>query len=104
MAKLGIHEIANLTRYAIRNGLVDAGETAPGPERQTELFERLRVAQAKYHQAMKEYGSFLQERESLGIGNPDGATGLRRLRRSEHLAHQEYHEALIALREHLLRR
>jgi DNA-binding CsgD family transcriptional regulator len=102
MAKLGIHEIANLTRYAIRTGLVDAGGGGPGRERQNELFARLRAAEARYQQAMEAYGSFLQERDSIGLANPDSSTGMRRLRQSERLAHEEYHTALVALREYLL--
>ena len=31
MEKLDIHQVANLTRYAIRNGYVDAWESGPGP-------------------------------------------------------------------------
>jgi len=104
MAKLDIHDIANLTRYAIRNGLVDAGGSPPGRVQQSDLFERLRTAEARYQSAIREYGSFLQDRETLGLGNPDGSTGLRRLRQSEHAAHEEYHAALVALKEFLLRR
>ena len=42
MDKLGIHEIAGLTRYAIRNGYIgiSAGDTAG--RNQEELFERVR--------------------------------------------------------------
>ncbi len=104
MTKLDIHDVANLTRYAIRNGLVDAGGSAPRRELQSELFESLRAAEARYREAMEAYGSFLQERQSIGIGNPDSSTGTRRLRQSEQTAHEEYHAALVALREYLLRR
>jgi len=104
MAKLDIHDVANLTRYAIRNGLVDAGGSPPSREHQNDLFERLRIAEANYQRAMKEYGSFLQERESFGLASADGSTGLRRLRQSEHAAHEEYHSALVKLKEFLLRR
>jgi DNA-binding CsgD family transcriptional regulator len=104
IAKLDIHEVANLTRYAIRHGLVDAGESAPAPKNHNEFFERVRAAEARYREAMEAYGSFLQQRDSIGLDNPDGSTGARRLRREEHAAHEEYHSALVALREHLIRR
>jgi len=104
MEKLDIHDIANLTRYAIRNGHVDLG---PANRRRhdipLELFERVRIAEAKYRIATAEYGAFLLERESLGLTNPDGATGARRLRQSEEFAHKEYHAALVALKDFLVR-
>jgi len=101
MAKLNIHQVANLTRYAIRNGLADAGESGRAAERQAELFQQIRVTEAKYRRAMDEYAAFLKERVTIGLGNPDGATGARRLHQIEQLAHQEYHAALVALKEFL---
>ena len=103
MSKLNIHEIANLTRYAIRNGYIDAGPPSGQPAQiQIELFDRLDIAAMKYRRALEEYGTFLRDRETIGLTNPDGATGARRLRDAEHFAHQEYHAALVALREFLL--
>jgi DNA-binding CsgD family transcriptional regulator len=103
MDKLGIHEIANLTRYAIRNGYVDAGANGREREKQEQLFERVRLAEAKYRLAMEQYGTYIGERDSIGLGNPDGSTGARRLRRAEQMAHDEYHGALVALKNFLLR-
>jgi len=103
MAKLDIHQVANLTRYAIRHGLVDVGGNGRPAERQTELFQQIKVTEAKYRRAMDEYAAFLKERLSIGLDNPDGSTGARRLRQAEQLAHQEYHTALVALKDFLIR-
>jgi DNA-binding CsgD family transcriptional regulator len=102
MAKLDIHEVANLTRYAVRCGYVQlgGGEKAGGGE--AELFQRVRTAEAKYRRATDEYSAFLKERESIGLTNPDSSTGTRRLRQAEELAYQEYHEALVALKDFLI--
>jgi DNA-binding CsgD family transcriptional regulator len=101
--KLGIAEIANLTRYAIQNGYLGldsaSGERAAVPP---ELFERVRTTEAKYRRALQEYSAFIRERETIGLTNPDGSTGARRLRQAEGLAHQEYHAALVALKDFLL--
>src|SRR5204863_3985869 len=52
MAKLGIHEVANLTRYAIRNGYVDVGgANGRSDGTQLELFELVRTTEAKYRRA-----------------------------------------------------
>jgi DNA-binding CsgD family transcriptional regulator len=102
VAKLGIHGVANLTRYAIRNGYVDAGDPRAIRERQQEVFENIKVAETKYRQAMEQYGTFIKDRDSIGLPNPDGSTGARRLRQAEEMAHQEYHRALIALKNFLL--
>src|SRR5204863_3875268 len=100
MAKLGLHQVANLTRYAIRNGYVDAGENGfPGGKQKSELFERVKTTEANYRRAMDEYGAFIRDRESIGLPNPDGSTGARRLRQAEEMAHQEYHAALVALKD-----
>jgi hypothetical protein len=102
MAKLDIHEVANLTRYAIRNGYVDLG-SANGRRAEVppELFELVRTREAKYRRAVEQYGAFLHDRESIGLTNPDSSTGARQLRHAEELAHQEYHAALVALKEFL---
>jgi len=104
MAKLRIHEVANLTRYAIRNGYVDTGGDAPRPGLEVKLFERIKAAEIKYRRAMTEYAAFLKERESIGLANPDGVDGARRLAKAENAAHSEYHEALVALKDFLIRR
>jgi DNA-binding CsgD family transcriptional regulator len=103
MAKLDIHDVANLTRYAIRCGYVGLGSASGGrDETQMELFDRIRTAEAKYRRVVEEYGEFLQDRETIGLSNPDSSTGARRLRQAEELAHQEYHAALVALKDFLL--
>jgi hypothetical protein len=102
MNKLDIHDIANLTRYAVRKGYVNAGEDEPSASR-TALFERIRQTENRYHDAMKQYTQFLHDRESIGLANPDSSTGARRLRLAEEAAHREYHAALIALKDFLLR-
>jgi len=105
MAKLGIHGIANLTRYAIQSGYVDlGGADGQGDQTQAKLFERIKITEAKYRQATEDYGAFIRERDSIGLANPDSSTGARRLRQAEELAHQEYHAALVALKDFLLRR
>ncbi len=101
MSKLGIHQIANLTRYAIRNGYVDTGGEDRQRESLNELAERIRLAEMKYRRAMEEYGAFLKDRESIGLSTPDSSTGARQLRHAEELAHTEYHDALIALKNSL---
>jgi DNA-binding CsgD family transcriptional regulator len=103
IAKLNIHGVANLTRYAIRNGYVDAGENRPDRKRQQDIFEEVRIAEARYRQAMEQYGMFIKERDTFGPPNPDGSAGARRLHRAEEMAHQEYHRALIALKNYLVR-
>jgi DNA-binding CsgD family transcriptional regulator len=103
MAKLDIHDVANLTRYAIRNGYVDLGPPSESPRGiPAELFERVRTTEAKYHRAIDNYGAFLREREAIGLSSPDGSTGARRLRQAEEFAHHEYHAALVALKDFLV--
>jgi len=101
MSKLDIHNVANLTRYAIRCGYAELGEARDYRERQSELFQRVRNAEAKHRQALEAYASFLKERETIGLANPDSSTGARRLRQVEEMANQEYHEALVALTKFL---
>jgi DNA-binding CsgD family transcriptional regulator len=103
MAKLDIHEVANLTRYAIRKGYVDLGGNGRAEE-QEELYERVSGTEARYRQALEQYSAFLKERESLGLANPDSSTGARRLRQTEEMAHKDYHAALVALKNHLIQR
>jgi DNA-binding CsgD family transcriptional regulator len=104
MEKLNIHEVANLTRYAIRNGYVDLGSVnGRRDEIPPELFQRVRTTEADYRRALEEYGAFLQGRETIGLSNPDGSSGARRLRQAEEFAHQEYHAAGVALKDFLLR-
>jgi DNA-binding CsgD family transcriptional regulator len=103
MAKLDIHDVANITRYAIRSGYV--GLASANGERDgipAGLFERVRTTEAKYRTAIEEYGAFLRDREAIGLTNPDSSTGARRLRQAEELAHQEYHAALVALKDFLV--
>jgi DNA-binding CsgD family transcriptional regulator len=105
MAKLNIHDVANLTRYAIRNGYVDAWDSNGGNrESQQRLFDQVRLMQAKYRRALDEYSAFLRERESIGPENPDSHTGTRGLRLAEEAAHENYHAALVALKHFLLGR
>jgi DNA-binding CsgD family transcriptional regulator len=103
MDKLNLHGVADLTRYAIRNGYIDVDENGQAGERQKELFELVRAAELRYRKAMEDYGAFIRERETIGLTNPDGATGARRLRLAEEMAHQEYHAALVALKNFLFR-
>ena len=104
MAKLDIHEVASLTRYAIRRGYVDLGATGSSTEAtKLELFEQIRTTEAKYQRAMDEYAAFVRNRDVADLNNPDGSTGARRLRRAEEMAHQEYHAALVALKNFLMR-
>ena len=70
MEKLAIHRVANLTRYAIRNGYVDAWEDNESRDQQQELFGRVRLTQARYQQALDEYNAFLRERETICLSNP----------------------------------
>jgi len=101
MDKLGIHEIAGLTRYAIRNGYIGVSETAVGGT-QEELFERVRLTYAEYRRALDAYSVFLKERETIGWANPDGSSGARRLREGERAAHEKFHAALLELKTFLL--
>ena len=102
MDKLGIHEVANLTRYAIRKEYVQAGNGTSG-QTQEELFEQVRVTHIGYQKALNEYSAFIRDRESIGLQNPDSSTGARRLREGERAAHEEYHNALMALKRFLIR-
>jgi len=102
MDKLAIHRVADLTRYAIRHGYVDLGGNGNSGDRQSELFERIKATEATYRKAMDDYGAFIKDRPMLGLNNPDGVTGARRLRQAEEGAHEEYHAALIALKNFLL--
>src|SRR5436189_2261342 len=98
MEKLDIHNVADLTRYALRHGYIDTAEGGNTTQTEAELFERMRVAYAKFKAAMEDYDAFLEERTTFGFSTPDGATGARRLHAAEHDAHKQYHEALRELR------
>ena len=102
MAKLSIHEVATLTRYAIQHGYVDIDENAGASELQERLFERVRMTEAKYHQAMDAYHLFLQEHETIGLENPDSSPGAQQLRHAGEAAHTEYHAALVAMKDFLI--
>ena len=103
MAKLDIHDVANLTRYAIRSGYVGLGFASGGRDRiPAEFFERVLITEAKYRRAVEDYGAFLRDRDAIGLTNPDSSTGVRRLRQAEESAHKEYHAALVALKDFLL--
>src|SRR5205807_926946 len=83
MDKLGIHEIAGLTRYAIRKGHIGVSECDTSGRTQEDLFERVRLTYAEYQRALDAYTAFLKERESIGLANPDSSTGARRFRDGE---------------------
>jgi DNA-binding CsgD family transcriptional regulator len=102
MDKLGIHEIAGLTRYAIRNGYIRASEGDASRRTQEELFERVRLTYAEYQGALDAYTAFLKERESIGLANPDGSIGARRFRDGEKAAHEKYHAALLEFKKFLI--
>jgi DNA-binding CsgD family transcriptional regulator len=102
MEKLGIHEIAGLTRYAIRNGYISTSGVGTVAGSQEELLARVRGTYAEYQQALEAYSAFLKERETIGLGNPDSSTGARRFRDGERTAHEKYHAALIEFKKFLL--
>ena len=81
---------------------VVAAEGGNATQTEAELFERMRVAYAKFKAAMEDYDAFLEERTTFGFSTPDGATGARRLHAAEHDAHKQYHEALRELRKFVL--
>ena len=101
MDKLGIHEIANLTRYAVRMGYVKADDSSSS-QTQEQLFEQVRLTHRHYQAALNDYSAFLTARDSIGLENPDSSTGARRLREAERAAHGEYHSALMALKQFLI--
>jgi DNA-binding CsgD family transcriptional regulator len=102
MDKLGIHEVAGLTRYAIRNGYIGISASDPVSQSQEELFERVRLTYAEYQRALNAYAVFLKERESIGLANPDSSTGARRFRDGEKAAHEKYHSALLEFEKFLI--
>jgi DNA-binding CsgD family transcriptional regulator len=102
MEKLRTGDVAGLTRYAIRNGYIDAlGSRGAGPNQEI-LARQVQFSYAEYKQTMDAYNAFLKERESMGLANPDGSAGARRLREAEKQAHRKYHAALVALKDFLL--
>jgi DNA-binding CsgD family transcriptional regulator len=102
MDKLGIHEIAGLTRYAIRNGHIGVSVGDRESRDQEDLFQRVRVTYAEYQRALDAYATFLKHRESIGLANPDSSTGARRLRDGEKNAHEKYHSALLEFKKFLI--
>ena len=102
MEKLEIHEVAGLTRYAIRNGYADGITPGSARDEEERLFERIRSTHKRYKDAMDAYTVFQKHREDLGLTNPDSSTGARKLRDAEAVAHREYHDALVALRKFLI--
>jgi DNA-binding CsgD family transcriptional regulator len=103
MEKLDIHEVATLTRYAIQNGYIELSRNGKPPTEnsQEDVFERVRAAYGEYQRAIDAYTHFLEERESIGLANPDSSTGARRFRDGEKSAHGKYHSALQELRKFL---
>jgi DNA-binding CsgD family transcriptional regulator len=102
MDKLGIHEIAGLTRYAIQKGYIGVSVGDPSGRTQEELFDRVRLSYAEYQRALDAYAAFLKERESIGLANPDSSTGARRFRDGEKAAHEKYHAALLDFKKFLI--
>ncbi len=102
MDKLGIHEVAGLTRYAIRNGYIVISASDTAGRSQEELFDRVRLTYAEYQRALDAYAGFLKERESIGLANPDSSTGARRFRDGEKAAHEKYHAALLDFKKLLI--
>jgi DNA-binding CsgD family transcriptional regulator len=103
MEKLEISRVADLTHYAIQNGYVPRPSSGRASDRQQELFEQVKITESRYRKAMDDYGAFIRERETIGLTNPDGATGARRLRQAEEMAHKDFQAALIALKNFLFR-
>src|SRR5689334_19154847 len=59
MEKLNIHEVANLTKYAIRNGYVELGPAITRRHQiPPELFQRVNNTEAAYRRALEEYRAF----------------------------------------------
>jgi DNA-binding CsgD family transcriptional regulator len=102
MDKLGIHEIAGLTRYAISRGYIAVSSSDMAGRNQEELFERVRLTYAEYQRALDAYAAFMKERESIGLGNPDSSAGARRFRDGEKAAHDKYHSALLEFKKFLI--
>jgi len=103
MEKLGISRVADLTHYAMQNGYAPMPSNGRAREREQALFEQVKVTELRYRKAMDDYGAFIQDRDTIGLSNPDGATGARRLRQAEEMAHKDYQAALIALKNFLFR-
>jgi DNA-binding CsgD family transcriptional regulator len=101
MEKLGIHDVASLTRYAVRYGYVRLWDEEP-PAKRKELFEQVRTTGAELQRVMREYADFLKERPTIGVGSPDGVTGRQKLRAAEKAAYEKYYAALVALKQLLI--
>ncbi|HEY1342743.1 MAG TPA: helix-turn-helix transcriptional regulator [Bryobacteraceae bacterium] len=100
MDKLGIHEVAGLTRHAVERGIV--GSSRFSGLTQERLFDAVTLAHSDYKQATRAYNAFIGHREGMELSNPDGSLLARKLRLAETEAHDKYHAALVALREFLL--
>lgn len=101
MDKLNIHDVAGLTRYAVRTGLIDIYGEAGGGKTMEALAADVEAAHQEYHRAMQAYQVFLVERQDLEPANPDGRVGAARLHHAEMVAHRKYHSALLALKDFL---
>src|SRR5690242_11696734 len=102
MDKLGIHEVAGLTRYAVERGVVGSDRFSGTLQKQ--LYDLVTTTHAEYRQATRAYNAFIGHREGMELSNPDGSLAARQLRVAESRAHENYHAALVALREFLLPR
>jgi DNA-binding CsgD family transcriptional regulator len=103
MEKLKVSRVADLTHWAMQNGYLATPSNRRASERQQELFDQVKITESRYRKAMDDYGAFIRDRETIGLTNPDGATGARRLRQAEEMAHNDYQAALIALKNFLFR-
>src|ERR1044072_6754133 len=84
MAKLEIHEVANITRNDIPKRYVEAdGKGQSIEETKAELLDPLRIPEAKCSSSLAACGAFLRDRETIGLESPDSSTGARRLRQAE---------------------
>ncbi len=91
MDKLGIHEVAGLTRYAIRNRIV---EVAPETRAGQQLEELARQVYLTYHSYQLIVGD-----ESTG---PDSKAGTPQVREAESAASEKYLAALFAVKNFLI--
>jgi DNA-binding CsgD family transcriptional regulator len=102
MDKLGIHEVAGLTRYAIRQGYIEIDRNNLSADHQEQLAEQVRQTYAEYKRAIDAHAVFQKERETFGLDSPNGSAGGRGPRDREKLAYEKYHASLVALRKFLL--
>ena len=102
MDKLDLHDVAGLTRYAIRKGLVDTYGKPDTVQSVQALASQVEAAHAEYVHAMEAYRVALVERGDLEVNNPDGRTSVARYHQAEMAAHRKYHSALLALKDFLV--